>query len=592
MQRHFADKNKAILLAALLWAASAASAPAQQVIPADLALVPQDAVVVLSVRCAAVAEKIGFDADPGILEEVAKTGLGLGLKGADVERVTVAFHTTWESPVVIVRTVKEVVHRRVLGALAPQCTEMTSHGKHWLVSKNDDTAIYFADDHTFVVGSKDSIPHCLDPKKHDKAAPFAAILAGAARHDAVAWSAAVPLSDLPNCRRNCCYRISPAAPPGAEFVVAHKRPCEGELKAARKKPKALFLVPADLPEWIESASATVDLGEELVVGGHLTCSDATHLGEGEKLLQLGLDALRMVSLMMRLELAGAELDGEKPPVPEGVGELIRQAETSLQATRIVHDGKTLSATAKLPASGKKLASLLQGFGEFVIEKECPRGAGCAIGSGVGAAAGALVGNSGWQAPHYPSPPQTTPPGMSTGGAVGVGYAAPATGASPVNPQPMREPLPPSSTGPARLVEPLPLASSPAPQGVQSYPAGPSGIYTPTPPPMINPVPMQLPGPATPPPGSYLLPVSSSPATPSATGSAAMAKFTIANVKKEAALLFTEGEGGKLTFVRKVPAGEAVDLESAAGTRWIAVFSDKPAGTMFTVGKPGDVVLLR
>lgn len=80
-----------------------------------------------------------------------------------------------------------------------------------------------------------------------------------------------------------------------------------------------------------------------------------------------------------------------------------------------------------------------------------------------------------------------------------------------------------------------------------------------------------------------------PLTPAAAGPVT---FAVANVKKEAVLLFTEGEGGKLRFVCKVPAGDAVDLTSGPACRWIAVFAGAPAGTAFTVTEQGKVVLLR
>jgi hypothetical protein len=70
------------------------------------------------------------------------------------------------------------------------------------------------------------------------------------------------------------------------------------------------------------------------------------------------------------------------------------------------------------------------------------------------------------------------------------------------------------------------------------------------------------------------------------------KFTVANVRKEPALLFKEGKGGKLIFVRKVPVGEAVDLETPVNLYWFAVFVEKPGGESFTPDSSGAVWLLR
>jgi hypothetical protein len=76
---------------------------------------------------------------------------------------------------------------------------------------------------------------------------------------------------------------------------------------------------------------------------------------------------------------------------------------------------------------------------------------------------------------------------------------------------------------------------------------------------------------------------------------ATVKLTVANVRKETALLFEMAEDGKLTFVQKLPPGEATDVKTAADKRWVAVFPDKPAGQSFSVPaapQPDTVWLLR
>jgi hypothetical protein len=70
------------------------------------------------------------------------------------------------------------------------------------------------------------------------------------------------------------------------------------------------------------------------------------------------------------------------------------------------------------------------------------------------------------------------------------------------------------------------------------------------------------------------------------------KLTVANVRKEEALLFTLAANGKLTFVKKVPAGEAVDVEASTGQRWVAVFTDRPAGESFVTTQVAENWLLR
>jgi len=70
------------------------------------------------------------------------------------------------------------------------------------------------------------------------------------------------------------------------------------------------------------------------------------------------------------------------------------------------------------------------------------------------------------------------------------------------------------------------------------------------------------------------------------------KLTVANVTKEPALLFSEGDNGKLVFHRKIPAGEAVDVETATGKRWVAVFAENPSGETCVVAANNAPWLLR
>jgi hypothetical protein len=93
-------------------------------------------------------------------------------------------------------------------------------------------------------------------------------------------------------------------------------------------------------------------------------------------------------------------------------------------------------------------------------------------------------------------------------------------------------------------------------------------------------------PVPPPPPSMAVPVMPPPALTTS------AKLTVANVRKEAVLLFNVDPQGELTFVKKVPAGEAVDLKTVTGERWVAVFLTEPYRVKFVVTQPEVVWLVR
>jgi hypothetical protein len=70
------------------------------------------------------------------------------------------------------------------------------------------------------------------------------------------------------------------------------------------------------------------------------------------------------------------------------------------------------------------------------------------------------------------------------------------------------------------------------------------------------------------------------------------KLAVANVRKESALLFEMDKDGKMTFLQKVPAGEAVDIKTAPARRLIAIFSDNTAGESLDTSATTTTWLLR
>jgi hypothetical protein len=139
------------------------------------------------------------------------------------------------------------------------------------------------------------------------------------------------------------------------------------------------------------------------------------------------------------------------------------------------------------------------------------------------------------------------------------------------------------------------------QSCQREMAEPSACYVQAPP-MVAPPPPTVraappalavnpvipPPPMVPPPmAPVMVPPSPSPSVPPA-----RAKLTVVNVRQEAALLFLVNAEGELTFVEKLAPGSVIDLDTKTGTRWAAVFSEKPSSQSFRVATGEAVWLLR
>lgn len=71
------------------------------------------------------------------------------------------------------------------------------------------------------------------------------------------------------------------------------------------------------------------------------------------------------------------------------------------------------------------------------------------------------------------------------------------------------------------------------------------------------------------------------------------KVTVANVRGDVAVLFTMSPAGKLKYVRKLSHGDAADLDTAEGVRWVAVFAgDTPGSEEFTASAADKKWILR
>jgi hypothetical protein len=56
------------------------------------------------------------------------------------------------------------------------------------------------------------------------------------------------------------------------------------------------------------------------------------------------------------------------------------------------------------------------------------------------------------------------------------------------------------------------------------------------------------------------------------------KVTVANVRGDVAVLFTMSPAGHLKYVRKLSHGDAADLDTSEGQRWVAVFAGEAPGS--------------
>jgi len=69
-------------------------------------------------------------------------------------------------------------------------------------------------------------------------------------------------------------------------------------------------------------------------------------------------------------------------------------------------------------------------------------------------------------------------------------------------------------------------------------------------------------------------------------------LTVANVRKEPVVLFTRDAQGELQFQKKLAAGEAADLDTPHGRRWVAVFMSAPYQMTQTVTEHEQTWVIR
>jgi hypothetical protein len=519
----------ALLLAALVMSAGPLRAAEAPIDAPDLRLVPADAAGFATVQVAGVAGKLGFKETRGV-PLLAVWEKRFGVRAADLERFTLVFVTLSDDPVNVCRTSKPCDRQRVLKALAPDAQAVKRNGKVFHVNDNG-AAVHFADDRTFLAGPEKLVTQVVEKRGPEDKTRLAAALRRAADHDLFVWSKALDPEERP-----------------AKVVTSYKAG-PGGAKVPALAPGALALF-GDLPApaGIEAADASLDVGDRTVLRVRLDFAEEESAKRGAKLVRVATDGLRAMLLMGVAELSALDADEDLFGVTdaENAAEVakaapdllpvLRAAERALQKVRVEAEGTTVPVTVTVPVGAKKLrAALAAGLALATMNN----------GDGPSPDGDALL-------PFLPSrrPPAPAPaacPGPSCP-AVRPGFLSP-TGTNAV---PLPEPLPMPRAGQAPTMMPVLPASNWGP-GIAAGPTPYQGS--------ASPALVQTQDPRPVPPGPAAGPV----------------KLTVANVTKEPALLFSEGENGKLVFSRKVPAGEAVDVETTAGKRWVAVFAERPAG---------------
>jgi hypothetical protein len=336
-----------------------------------------------------------------------------------------------------------------------------------------------------------------------------------------------------------------------------------------------------LPGGVESGCVMIDFGDKMTIGVKVACADDESAAWTKKALQTGMDFLRSQVLAATTMLGAAELvpgssnDSDFKKMRFLPMKLIRQAEKGLQDAQLEVVDANVSLSIKIPVDCRVLRSEIAGLMRLVGDDD---GQCFALPfmqtrtSGMTLPSGQYLEH----APQYVPPTGTAVPVMPV--AAPVGYSP--TPAPPLPPTSYASPpLPGTSVigaGTGALIGgaigyPVAVCQAPSPQACE-----------------VLPPPRPLP-PSTSV-GTLIAPVST--AVVEAHVIPATIKLTIANVRKETALLFKMQDGGALEFVQRLPQGEVVDVQTTTVQRWIAVFADQPAGESHVAAQADSVWLLR
>jgi hypothetical protein len=512
-----------------------AADPAPTVEPAaNLPFVPSDATGFVTIRVADLFETLDLSGLAKKFPSVASLQDQFGIAFADVERMTIVWKKDpGPGMLYVFHTVKPLHRKHILKACAADAKPVKILDGKTCYTAESKAAIHFADDHVMIVGdTQETLEHCLKqaarPAKPEET--FADACSEAGNHTLVAWSRAELPSDT---------------------------------------------LPVKIPASVESATATLDFVTQIDFHLDVRCANKTGMRWAVRALRTVGEALRsqMLTFLAMHDLKELFPSYEIPDVGNFPTKLFRRTERAIQHTPLQPEGDLLPIHVTIPMDAKEVHKEIESW-LVVLEGKCGSGASCGhgeccesapgslVGGAIGAGAGAVVGNC-----------ADAGKGAAIGACAGAAIGA-VVGSAPPPRRPVNEPdacYPYPAPCPPAMPVPAPACEAiPAPTPVPVLPA-----------PAIQPVMGITPVPPPPPPATLRSPPASENAV----------KFTVVNVKKEPAMLFAMTEGGKLSFAQKVAPGEAVDLQTSAGQRWIAVFADKPAGDTF-VSKADAVWLLR
>jgi hypothetical protein len=314
-------------------------------LPADLALVPPDAMAFVHVRVAEVWNgPVGQKLRQQWAKELAVaqpmiTQLA-GVAPDEVERATAIFPSPSDNPLVIVMTRKPIDRTKLLAAALPEPREHQHKGKTYYTSaKAGRTSIHFATDHVFVIGQVEDVVHFLGRLGERKAdGPLGdALRLAAGKHHAVVG-----------------FRVP------EELAVRAKEEIGREIERAREPlPTAAALTVRPLLE-VRSGVLTVDLADTTTLGLHLVFPNEAQARDA---LWPAQDALALARILLRpiAHHLGKEEDFKS------LVNLTRTLEAALRTAAVEQRGATLRVSVQVKIDAATLADTGQALVQAIAK---------------------------------------------------------------------------------------------------------------------------------------------------------------------------------------------------------------------------------